>query len=282
MKTIIPFWTLFLAAFAFQTTTQAQTRGDTRTSASERAKIQLVAQQATDASVRARNQWIVALLKGDPLEATRLGFDGAVRDLAEELKLQNRAEEAENLMRQWGFDGGVSQFETAFALGVVLDLGDHAPLFAWLEAFIVKMEDKYGALITKLPMVQNVRMLNFALPVVFAPASSRWQLVGQDNRIEYRKHFIPFVNLVTYYAALYSCNAIVVKTAYPQLKKLCKTAAQKLQFAMGRYVAAPISDFIFKTANRKSATRPVLGREQLRYENGNDLIQEMRMERGLQ
>lgn len=233
---------------------------------------------AMQAAINARNEFVRALLAGDFQEITRQSFDHAIKDLANQLENeQHKVAEAQELRQEWGNDGGVSQFQMAFALKLGYDdLGDHAPLFVWLEQFFVKMENKYGSIITKLPIVDTVRTINFALPVVFTPASSRWQLAGQDNRIEYRKHFIPFANIVTYYGSLVACNVITVKSGNAQLKRLCKPAAEKLKFAMGRYIAPHISDFIFKIANRKKTKAPVFGRDQYRYENGDDLSYDIR------
>jgi hypothetical protein len=272
MKTVI----LLLSVFLFNTSQANTTSLPPYGTPEER--------MAMQAAIGARNEFIQALVQRDYVDLARAGFDHAVRDLADQLEQNqdlgsDRIAIAQGLRAEWGDDGGESQFAMALAMGVTmgtLDLGDHAPLFAWLEQKLVQLEDKYGAIITRLPIVQNVRMLNFALPVVFAPASKSWQLVNQDNRIEYRKHFIPFANLVTYYASLYACNAVVIKSQYPQLKRFCKTAAQKLQFAMGRYVAPHISDFVYKVSNRRSANRPQFGREQLRYETSDDLSIELR------
>lgn len=238
---------------------------------------------AMQAAINSRNEFVHALVNRDYLDLARAGFDHAIKDFADQLANEHhKVAEAQELLQQWGDDNGVSQFQMAFAYQTEMafakdDLGDHAPLFAWLEKYILKLEDKYGALISKLPIVVNIRTINFALPVVFTPASSKWQLAGQDNRIEYRKHFIPFANLITYYGSLYACNVVTVKSGMPQLKKLCKKAAEKLQFVMGRYIAAHISDFIFKIANRKSTRRPAFNRDQLRYENGDELARDIRL-----
>lgn len=274
MKTAIPFLFAIITTIQFNHTAKADVLPPAGNN-DERIAMQ--------AAIGARNEFVRALINRDYVDLARAGFDHAVKDLAAQLVEQGKIAESQELMQKWGHDGGVSQFQMAFMFQTESllskdDLGDHAPLFAWLEQYLVKLENKYGSIITKLPIIANIRMVNFALPVVFTPGSSRWQLASQDNRIEYRKHFIPFVNLVTYYGSLYACNVIAAKSQYPQLKKLCKKAATKLQFAMGRYVAPHISDFIYKVANRKRTKAPVFTRDQLRYENGDQLSSEIRME----
>jgi hypothetical protein len=275
MKTVIPFLFAMISVFQLNHTANADPLPPAGTN-DERVAMQ--------AAIGARNDFVRALINRDYVDLARAGFDQAIKDLADQLaNEQGKPAEAQELMQKWGHDGGVSQFQMAFSYQTESllskdDLGDHAPLFAWLEQYLVKLENKYGSIITKLPIIANIRMVNFALPVVFTPGSSRWQLATQDNRIEYRKHFIPFANLVTYYGSLYACNVAVAKSQYPQLKKLCKKAAGKLEFVMGRYIAPHISDFIFKVSNRKKTKAPVFTRDQLRYENGDELARDIRME----
>jgi hypothetical protein len=159
-----------------------------------------------------------------------------------------------------------NQHEDLFYTLAFKDLGDHAPLFTWVEDFLGQMASKYGAVIYKLPIVSDIRMLNFAIPVVFNPHGS-WQTTGVDSRIEYRKHFIPFANLVTYYAANYGCIYAAKKYGVPQAKQLCGKVAEKLKFAMGRYIAPVVSDWIFKASNRSLT----IGNDRLHFVTPEDL-----------
>lgn len=269
MKTVIPFLFAFVSLIQFNTA-----RADDLPPAGSSAE-----RAAMQAAINARNNFVRALLEGNYLEVTRQAFDHAVKDLADQLENDyHKVAEAQELRQEWGNDGGVSQFMMAFAMKLGYDdLGDHAPLFVWLEQYFVKLEDKYGGLISKIGIIATVRQMNFALPVVFTPASHRWQLKGQDNRIEYRKHFIPFANLVTYYGSLIACNVVTVKSGHAEFKRFCKPAAEKLQFAMGRYIAPKVSDFIYNLANRRKTRKPVFNREQYRYENADDLSHAIRM-----
>jgi hypothetical protein len=212
----------------------------------------------------ARDGFVQALQNKDYTGITHQAFDAAIQELAQSLRDQNDNAMADELLAKWqqsSFEGALS-----FAMSNK-DLGDHAPLFPWLEAFFTKMSNKYGTIILSLPIVQNIRTLNFAIPVVFSPRSSSWQSAGVDPRIEYRKHFIPFANLVTYYASLVGCDLIVKKEGMGQLKQLCGKVATKLEFVMGRYIAPQISDWIFKEAN--SSTE--ITNKQLVYTNAEQL-----------
>lgn len=230
--------------------------------------------QAAQVALEARNGFVKSLINRDFVGITHEGFDHAIRDFADQLATdQNDPAAAKELITRW--ESGESDFQAALFAASFDDLGDHAPLFPWIEAYINKLSDKYGSIILNLPIIKTIQTLNFAIPVVFRP-NGEWQMTGVDNRIEYRKHFIPFANIITYYVSLYACNVFTVKSGYPQLKRFCKTAAQKLEFVMGRYIAAPVSDFIFKASHRVRVRQPSMGRDQLRYENGEDLASDIR------
>ncbi|MBS1959120.1 MAG: hypothetical protein JST80_06605 [Bdellovibrionales bacterium] len=262
MKTVIPFLLAVVCILNFNQTANAQSSANQQ---------RLAAQAALDA----RNEFVSALQKKDFTALAHAGFDHAVREAAEKLRETDVAA-ADELIQKWESDEGSLNFENAMMMLQFNDLGDHAPLFAWLETYINKLGDKFGALILNLPIIKTVRTLNFAIPVVFRP-NGEWQVAGVDNRIEYRKHFIPFANIITYYVSLYACKAIIIKQGWPsQLNQLCSKAADKLEFVMGRYIAAPISDFIYKAAHRSRAHAPVFGRSQLQYETGEDLANDIR------
>jgi hypothetical protein len=205
---------------------------------------------AIQAAIDARNEFVQALLKKDFTSFAHQSFDVAIHEFAQQIRdEQNDAVLADELLAKWNQSS--MSFNRALTMQA-MDIGDHSPLFPWINDFLGKMSSKYGTIILTLPIVKDILMVNYALPVVFSPRGT-WQTDGQvedvDNRIEYRKHFIPFANFVTYYTALIGCNYIVQHQGQTQLKKVCKPAAEKLRFVMGRYIAAPISDWIFKASN---------------------------------
>ena len=197
------------------------------------------------AAIEGSRAFVQSARQKDFSAITHEQLNNAIGELAQDLRDRNDNAMATELESHWA----MTQFQI-FSLNK--ELGDHSPLLPWLEDFLQKMATKYGTLILTLPIVQDIRTLNFAIPVVFAPRGN-WQVVGSDNRIEYRKHFIPFANIVTYNAAKYGCLYLVKKNGLDQLKSLCSKVADELKFLMGRYVAPVISDFIFKSTNNASS-----------------------------
>ena len=201
---------------------------------------------ALQASLDARDQFVTALENKDFTSITHQAMGNAIAMLAQELRDRSDEANASKLEAVWTGN------EAIFFTAQLTDLGDHAPLIPQLEAFFVQLSDKYGPILAAIPLVQDIRTLNFALPVVFQPKGT-WQSKDNkdyDNHIEYRKHFIPFANIVTYYVVLVGCDLIAAKEKSDDLKKMCKPAAEKLKFVMGRYIAPQISDWIFAQTNK--------------------------------
>lgn len=224
---------------------------------------------ALQAALDSRKEIVSAFKNRDFESVAKSALEKMIAQLVKDLEARNDAAMAQELTQWWG------QTEALFGTGAFAlslhDLGDHAPLFAWLEDFLTRMSDKYGAIVFSLPYVKDIRTLNFALPVVFQPRGA-WQKVGMDHRIEYRKHFIPFANLATYYISLYSCKAILTKQGLGQLTRLCGKAASKLQFVMGRYIAPHVSDWVFKLTQSRLEIR----NEDMRYGSAEELKQAIR------
>ncbi len=199
---------------------------------------------ALQAALDVRDQFVTALQNKDFTAITHQSMGDAIGLLAKNIR-ETYSDEAmaSKLEKVW------KQNESLFFAASLTELGDHAPLLPQIEEFLKSLSEKYGSVILTLPVVQDIRTLNFAIPVVFKPRGD-WQSPEVDNRIEYRKHFIPFANIVTYYGALMGCNYYATKSQQPELKKICQTAAEKLKFAMGRYIAAPMSDWLFKQTNK--------------------------------
>ena len=223
---------------------------------------------AYQGAIDGRNAFVTALENKDYVSFAHHAFDAAIRRFAEQLRTEQQDQElADRLISQW--ETSSARFPMLVASGLE-DLGDHAPLFAWINTYLDQVGAKYGAIILNLPIVKNIQMLNYSIPVVFRPHGS-WQTDGAsqglDLRIEYRKHFIPFANIVTYYAALLGCEYAVNHNGQPQLKKICKPAAQKLEFVMGRYIAPVVSDWIFKASNQSLQ----VDASRLKYNNVDDL-----------
>jgi hypothetical protein len=155
-------------------------------------------------------------------------------------------------LRNAGDNAAADQFEQEWNTVILpslnrtmnpMELGDHDPLSPWLAKFYqTLMTDTHG-LIKSIRSISDINTANYALGVVLFP-NGKWRTNTDYDRIEYRKHFIPFADIATYWISLEACNYYTAKYAAP-LKQVCSYAADKLDFYMGRYVAPVLSDEVF-------------------------------------
>lgn len=131
----------------------------------------------------------------------------------------------------------------------ILDIGDHDPLSPWLAKFHDTLAAKTNGVIDGIPIIYDIFTMNYALGVVLHPKLKTWKSgETQADEWEYRKHFIPMANIVTYWTVLEACN-YVAATKFPAAKQFCSPAADKLKFLMGRYWAPKLSDVVYEKAN---------------------------------
>jgi len=128
-----------------------------------------------------------------------------------------------------------------FAIGRE-DLGDHKPLSEWLSRLYVRLEAKLG----KWAMVQlgldQIKIVNYAVPVVFYP-----KMPGIDRK-EYRLHFAPLAKVIAFWMILSACE---VAFSVPILGEVCDPAAAFGAHLMEVKFAPWLSDLIWNASHRR-------------------------------
>jgi hypothetical protein len=130
-----------------------------------------------------------------------------------------------------------------------LDLGDHAPLFQWLTNYVDVLNQKTRGIVGKLQLISDLMTLNYAIPVVFHPSGEWKASTTNKDWVEYRLHFIPFANIISYWGALEGCKYGVKRSGISILGQLCEPISGKIEHVMGRYIAPRMSDYVFVDAN---------------------------------
>ncbi len=195
-------------------------------------------------------------LAGGYLEKlAKRNLDVLVAEGCERLRQTGDVKLALQLQREW--DQQVSTVLTtrlnALAAGEVgtLELGDFDPLSAWLDNFYNTLYYKTKGIVKGIRVIHDVYLMNYALAVVLKP-NGAWRTRTNYDRIEYRKHFIPFSNTVTYWASLKACQRYL-----PAYKKYCTNGAGYLEKFMGKHVAPHLSDRVFALVSHSHSTGPV-------------------------
>ena len=109
------------------------------------------------------------------------------------------------LLNREGFRADADRIEAEWNAHYVnlatLDLGDHSPLSRWLVDVYDRTESRVGIKLMEVFYLTDMKVMNFAPPVVFRPESV--------DEPEYLKHFVPLASAVTYWGSYAGCSALL-------------------------------------------------------------------------
>jgi hypothetical protein len=131
------------------------------------------------------------------------------------------------------------------------ELGDHDPLSPWLANYYNVLSAKTDGVIKGVQLIQDINTMNYALGVVLRPHGA-WRTNTDYDRIEYRKHFIPMADIITYWTSLELCKHYVKGMG----KQFCGKGATELETLMGRYVAPEVSDYVWARVSGQGNSTP--------------------------
>jgi len=128
-----------------------------------------------------------------------------------------------------------------FYLNVVpVDLGDHEPLSQWLADWYDKLEARLGPFIMELTHLDDIKVFNYAIPVVFHPTG--WHGDSWDID-EYRLHFVPLSGVVAYWTSWGVC--VGATWGMGMITFICTPVGMICEHLVVKYVAPPISDRVY-------------------------------------
>lgn len=126
-------------------------------------------------------------------ERTGLALEMMIRFAVRELK--DRGREAEAWRVWYEYHEHYSQYFTN------RDLGDHKPLSQWIADTYDLLEFIFGKQFMRVTRLEDIKIINFALPVVFA-------CVDDVDADEYFKHFQPLTGTIAYWSVWGTCTAL--------------------------------------------------------------------------
>lgn len=170
-----------------------------------------------------------AIESGEVAEQAQTAIDSMILTGVEELRKEGRKAEATRIMKKWRVlrDRMLNRWA----------LGDHRPLFLWLKRLYTSLESALGTRVMGYLHLTDIHILNHALPVVFNPHSRDW------DRVEYRKHFVPLLGVLTYWTSYLGCRAAV---DWAFLERICAPAARWARGYMMRSVGPRLSDGLYR------------------------------------
>jgi hypothetical protein len=164
---------------------------------------------------------------------------------------------SEVLLRKKGYhadaDRLVQEHTTFYAraveyhyLGIVrVDLGDHPPLSVWLAEWYDDMEAKFGERFMRITRLYDLKVINYAVPVVFRPRGipgHHWDL----NDYAYH-HFAPLGGVVGYWTTWTAC--VAATWGLGAIGFICSPIGLISESLVRKHVAPPIGVWIYKRAN---------------------------------
>ncbi len=172
---------------------------------------------------------------------TQNALNNLVEYAAQELDARGYTQDAAQARSEWN-----KNFANYFTSGNwILDLGDHAPLSQWLADFYKKLRLRFGDQLVSMLNLEDINTLNYALPVVFRPNGDKAHNDSWDQ-LEYSKHFVPFVSIITYWGSYFGCT--YASKSLPKIKSYCKQIANLLRTGMTNWIAPKLSDYVYNLA----------------------------------
>ena len=113
------------------------------------------------------------------------------------------------------------------------DIGDYAPLSDFLTRLSETLDQKLGSEIMELTHLEDVRVLNYTVPVVFHLNTIP---EGAISPAEYKKHFIPLAGITAFWGVSIACDIGTLGSGY---WVICSPAGVIAKFAVVEYIAPP-------------------------------------------
>ena len=161
-------------------------------------------------------------------ERTGLALNAIVRTAVFQLRLNDHPEQAQKLHDEW-----FGHFQ--YVLWNV-GLGDHKPLSEWLATTYAALEFLLGERVMEITHLVDLKIFNFAIPVVFA-------CVDEVDALEFLLHFQPFVGSITYWSAYVSCVGLTWGGGFFWV---CGIAGEGASWVMKTFVAPRLNEPVWR------------------------------------
>jgi len=135
-----------------------------------------------------------------------------------------------------------------YAIGAVSDIGDHPPMWEWLDKLEKKLRAELGDFIMEATRLSDLRTFNYAIPIVLQPAGDeRFDPPTLISKLDYQQHFVPFAGALSYWVTWGVC---VGATWGAGILFICAPVGMIVERVIETRVAPPLSDKIWDRANQ--------------------------------
>lgn len=178
---------------------------------------------------------------GRMAEKADAALDRMIRLAGAKLRREGHPFEAARIEREW-------RNEWKGRLVTMRDLGDYAPLSQWLADWYQRLVDLLGEEVCKALHLDDINIMNFAIPVVFRPCNPQWDIV------EYQKHFVPFAGVLAYWTTWAVCSGV---TAGLATLLVCGPLGMAAEYLMVTRLAPGLSDRIWRASCGEALIHPI-------------------------
>jgi hypothetical protein len=135
-----------------------------------------------------------------------------------------------------------------YAIGSVGAIGDHPPMWEWLDKVEKRLREKLGDFIMKVTRLEDLKTLNYGIPVVLQPGGDeRFDPMVLFTKKDYSEHFIPFSGVISYWITWGVCVGATFGAG--AVTFICSPIGMLAERVVVTRVAPPLSDKIWDRAN---------------------------------
>lgn len=179
----------------------------------------------------------IDLVQGNLPKRTDQAIDALIKVAVVNLRARGHDHEADEIEGAY-FDRFEGFLEIHAAGRGFLDIGDHRPLSEWLAGVTELLRLLLGDFVMKQTHLDDLRILNYAIPVVFDACNKEW------DRAEYKRHFVPLSGVLAYWSLWVACKV----AGGWSIPMTCSAIGSLGENIMVYIFAGPISDAVFSLA----------------------------------
>lgn len=163
------------------------------------------------------------------------------------LKLKGYIEEAKEIEDE--YLGRYQNYTYLYAIGATQDIGDHPPMWEWLDKLEKDLREKLGDFVMQVTRLEDMRTFNYGIPVVLQPAGDeRFDPPVLISKLDYSQHFIPLSGALSYWVTWGAC--VGATWGAGAVTFICAPMGMIVERVVETKIAPPLSDKIWENANQ--------------------------------
>jgi hypothetical protein len=100
-----------------------------------------------------------------------------------------------------------SNYTFSHAIGAVQDIGDHPPMWEWLDKLEKDLRALLGDFVMQVTRLEDLKVFNYSIPIVLHPDGDiRTEPPTLITKLDYKQHFVPFAGALGYWTAWGVCT----------------------------------------------------------------------------